>query len=436
MQKKQSPNYISILLIAGLMLAACQPLPAASTTAEAYPPPDSAATEAAKPATEIPPYPGPIEITATPTPPAPLPQCNYQASSETLAYLDAIPVGDFRFSEPQVVYTSQSPTDVAQWVIPSEQLLIQTYDPEQLSVGILDIRKDTVTPLLKMSYETYAPGKLARWMSSVNEALLITQSKDYQFFDFNLIANPDSNNALLQNVPYKSIYMLNPETEELLVFPRSEALEFSDAFAVSPVDKSVSGFELSASAEHALTLYSGTPPVWQPKGNLVAFYSWEGVWLIDTETGVLCDTGVSRYEIFKYQPWFGSIAWSDDGRFLVTSDLTVLDVWTGQANQLSLIDGLQGGDVNISWYPNSYNLMVSLQGVRGYGEFYIIDVINDKSLAVLTDHQNLFINSNLRIKARPWSPDGQQLALYCPILDERNYAMAEQTCTITVGVEK
>lgn len=434
MQKKQSPNYISILLIVGLMLAACQPLPLASNTTDAYPPPDSAATEAAKPATEIPPYPGPIEITATPTLPAPLPQCKYQAPSETLVSLEAISVENFRFGEPQIVYTSQSPTDVAQWVVPSEQLLIQTYDPEQLSVGILDISKDTVTPLLKMSYEASAPGKLARWMSSVNEALLITQSKDYQFLDFNLVANADSNNVLLQNVPYKSIYMLNPETEELLVFPRSEALEFSDAFAISPVDKSVSGFELSASAEHALTLYSGTPPVWQPKGNLVAFYSWEGVWLMDTETGVLCDTGVSRYELFKYQPWFGSIAWSDDGRFILTSDIKVLDVQVGQVYQFKLVEELRGGGINVAWFPNSYNFLISIETPSP--EFYLGNALTQETNRILKEYDNLFVNASKRTKAKPWSPDGQSLALYCPIMDERKVALSEHLCVVSVEIAK
>jgi hypothetical protein len=183
------------------------------------------------------------------------------------------------------------------------------------------------------------------------------------------------------------------------------------------------------------------PPVaykmaWRPASEQILLFS-NGdaggyTFLLDASSGEICEVDLGGWAVMA--------RWSPDGRYLAVirtrgtlpvdfSDLAVLDMFSGKLHAMSITPAEIVGRhfVNdVAWEADSVNLLAIGQVLENPGiptsddyilnsGLYVVDFLSGQSLQVLQKHK---LGSGLGAPNLVLSPDGAQLIVQCPTLQE------------------
>jgi hypothetical protein len=184
-------------------------------------------------------------------------------------------------------------------------------------------------------------------------------------------------------------------------------------------------------------------PLWSPNGAQLAVAVYPFLFLVEPGPNRVCEVplgsvgGVPRSTI--------NSSWSPNGRYLAmittatlpgelvrSTSLVVLDVLTGAQHQIALPSNL-GNLTDISWGPNSRHLLVLIQAARQQErsdhKLFLVDAVTGDVRAMLP--KRAFGGGSNWGEQMTWSPNGQTIALKCPVRFEPEREIKEdRVCLI------
>lgn len=397
-----------------------------------------------------PPYPPPATPTppgppATPTvAPTPVPRCTFAA--RPVPAEPGPPLNAYHFSEPQVVLTHTSAIGIAGWLPDGQRLLITRRIPGQ--------------PREYVEMFNVQTGELQRYGERRNfdaKPIWLTAERAVAFVD----VSPDKGKVLHisrgEGTPVEEAvtelaapYLAASPDGQRVVFFTKAAQNQPEAFDIARAQRQTFPFTLPLTPWQelpALGQQVGPEPyqaAWHPGGNQIAFYNDTGFYLADLGTGQICEVDLGPHVDGKR--WTFQMQWSPNGRYLAAlttvgdpavrfSDLTLIDTKTGERRHLDL--GLQYLYA-IVWAPNSHDLLVVAQkgtaesGLGLHG-LYVVSAATGDAREILADHQ--FIVTGAWGVA--WSPNGQAIALACPVVAPEKPLITEgRLCIVSVEVTR
>lgn len=448
MLNKQSPISISILLIVGLMLAACQPLPSASTTTDAYPPPDAAATEEAKPAPEVSPYPGPGDPTVTPMPTLrpPLPACEYQASLESSS-LSPVTLDSFVFGKPSVALSGKTGLLVINWLSETNDLLFARELRERVGESIESLNLDTgeILKYGEKSGDSTSFNPKPIWSIKDQNVLFAEISPALEISLVRGISGEAGAEQLTNSLgsPYLAI---SPIDNSIIVASKSDGGKLI-SFDTQEKKEGYSIFDFSGFAESPDKLVIPINSIsWQPRGNLVTISGRFGLLLGNTVNGSLCRVNLNQKSIGDY--WALNAVWSPSGNYVAFLEtigdpivpyihVALLNIATGDIRSIDL--GLQS-IYSLVWSPISdYFIAVGSRDMQTLAtenklnqqEMYLVDAETGKYKRVL-DGEPLHFTG---IWGIAWKPDGKSVAYSCPQVDASSLVIEGRICVVSVEIK-
>ena len=184
-------------------------------------------------------------------------------------------------------------------------------------------------------------------------------------------------------------------------------------------------------------------PRWSPNGAQLAVAVYPFLFLVEPGPQRVCEVslgsvaGVPRSTV--------NSSWSPNGRYLAmittatlpgelvrSTSLGVLDVLTGEQRQIVLPSNL-GNIADISWGPNSRHLLALIQAARQQErsdhKLFLVDAVTGDVRAMLP--KRAFGGGSNWGEQMTWSPNGQTIALKCPVRFEPEREIKEdRVCLI------
>jgi len=397
-----------------------------------------------------PPYPPPATPTlpgppATPTvAPTPVPRCTFAA--RPVPAEPAPPLEAYQFSEPRVVLTHTSAIGIAGWLPDGQRLLITRRIPGQPREYVETFNVQTGE--LQRYGERHSFDAKPVWLRAEQAAAFADVS-------------PDKGKVLRisrgEGIPVEEAatelaapYLAASPDGQRVVFFTKAAQTRPEALDVAQAQRQLLSFTLPWPSWRDLPVLGqqvGPEPyraAWHPDGNRVAFYNDTGFYLADLVTGQICEVDLGPH--LDGKRWTFHVQWSPNGRYLAAlttvgdpavgfSDLTLIDTNTGERRHLDL--GLQYLYA-ATWAPNSRDLLVVAQkgttesGLGLHG-LYVVTAATGDAREILAGHQFIVTGA----WGVEWSPNGQTIALACPLVAPEKPLITEgRLCIISVEVRQ
>jgi dipeptidyl aminopeptidase/acylaminoacyl peptidase len=380
--------------------------------------------------------PSPSPLPPQPTQPPPPPLCQFK--SDIALETQAASVANYSFSEPRIVRESSQNIEIVEWLPDNQQVLItqeefplqniELFEPETKEVQTLATRRIVHTPpvwLPTLNAVLYTEMNI---IDATKQPVLFTRQlwvsqKDTrevhkisdEISSFNISADPKSDRFTYQGT--KQLFTHSPKSDS------------TQMVAIDPL-------QWTSPAEPGQDR-SFDPPynlAWRPGSAQIAFYSEKGLFLVDADTGEVCDVNLDG--------WTHIARWSPDGRYLAMvwsfgdllhnpSELVVLDMETGKTYSYRVIPDTigEGYVTDIVWAPDNRHLVtigkyypdISVgKTTRG---LFLVDIIQGSSNSIESTIQLGGGEWGTNIA---WSPDGSKLIIACPTEE------VERLCLIDV----
>lgn len=443
------PEWILLALLFTALLAGCGPemTPAAVNTQVA---PE---VKSLPPITSAPAFQSPLPTPTSPSkpgrPPNAPPLCEFPGGaspdSSAPSGLDA-----FVFAEPQVVLTSTIGIEIAEWLPDNQRLLIV----RGASIETFDVVTGSRQQYAQLRS---APGWPPFWLSE-SEAVAY---RDWEFIDkergqvrWDLWVSTGSSVQAQRAVQglFESDISIAPSGSLLRFSLTPQQLPSLPDTARQFFHEMVISIDLSdlLYPKYGIPIPEGYRPrefqvARRPDGSQFALYANPYLYLVDVNTQFTCEVDLGRGR--EGLPRFPLAAqWSLDGRYLAMittaqfpgdlvrfSEVTVLDTVTGGQKQLPL----EGDAQEIDWAPDSRHLLVlsmlDKSQWRPVQKLFVADTWTDKSREVLPEH--IFGGGTGFNLQMAWSPDGQKVAVKCPLWPEGQAIIEDRICLITVEIQ-
>ncbi len=400
-------------------------------------------TQPPYPPTRTPPSPSPATPTVVPTP---IPRCAFTDRSTSDSSI--IVSKSYQFSEPRVVLAHQSAIGIAEWLPDGQRLLITRLIPGQ-SREYIEIFDPRTGELQRYGERHSLPGKPV-WLESHQAIAFADVGPDKQ-----VVLRISRGERKSLEIPISglasSFLDASPNGDQVVFFSkgapdRPEILDLAlEQRQTLPALQWVTQQDLSSLGQH----YGPEPyhAVWSPSGNEIVFYNDTGVYLTNLASGKICevDLDLKKSEREYSKRWALYMQWSPNGRYLgaLTTagdrpvpfvDLTLVDTYTGKLQALS--PSLNAEYVyDFAWAPSSRQVIALVQDDISQGrpiqKLYLVDVQSGTSQPI-APHSD-FGGGAIEGWQLAWSPDGQTLAVKCPVWIETEPSILEdRICTISV----
>ena len=451
------------VLLAGIVMWQTQSRPVASTPLAALAPARQAAGDGAPAqdaATPSPaaadfmsPLPMPSPVSARP-PDAP-PFCTFggEAPAETAPAPSIL--DKFVFSEPTVVLTDEVGSDILGWLPGSNQLFIVRYHPDR-PLRVIETWDAVTSKIRRLATQTFLGGR-PFWVDAAGVVayreteILDKQSGQYRA---NLwVSTPESDEVtqVVQDLRQWNVSIgeggdivrFSPTPDALAPLP--EAIQRAFIETVIPADLSTLLY-----SKYAWEVPEGHRPkefsvVRSPNGRLFALYANPYLYLYDTSLQSICEVTLGESPLrFPLM-----VQWSPDGQILAmitantppgalvrSPQIILLNVITGEQKQ----PRVEGDPVGISWGPDSRHLLImsrlDKEQWRPIDKLFLMDAWLDKTRLLFPD-QIWGGGSRFEVSDVAWSPNGQEVAIKCPRLDEKEGIMIEdRICLSSVKTDR
>ncbi|MBN2549836.1 MAG: hypothetical protein JXB15_11800 [Anaerolineales bacterium] len=386
-----------------------------------YPPPDTQATDVSAPAKEQP-YPSPVDgIVATEPSASGVPQCGpiivTTSSSEK-----ASPLESYKLSEPKVVLESDTSISIAEWLDNNNEILISHAIPgsQRETIELFSISNGSLQSIGERNYNSSMPiwFKEEQGIGVAYSEYISDQRYKIMVYDRN--GGWEQKLSFIASRPYIAAH---PNVGEFTFYSGDQSqqirtIEMTGQEIVFVVND-------DSSDQTSNNYYQPKQLSWNPTGTYLAIYDHQGLFLVDSTTGKLCNIDLGfKGEIGQLWPY--DAKWSPDGRFLailVTNgerplsfiDLAIVDVTSGKINHIaSEYNSERHYFTEIAWGANSrvlatYAFVGKYQSANVYGLIFY-DVATGQSKRMLPEVN--FHSGDFGVNLA-WSPNGKFIALSC-----------------------
>ncbi|PKO22187.1 MAG: hypothetical protein CVU38_10815 [Chloroflexi bacterium HGW-Chloroflexi-1] len=354
----------------------------------------------------------------------------------------------YEFSEPRVVLTNTAGIDIAGWLPDGNRLLITRSYPKSYRERIetLDIRSGEVQVYAERDHHNGKPV----WLSAI------------QGVAYSTIPG--------QQVELR-INRLHPSETEIIVISEGNNIALGFSLAVEPggrhlmylVDRSGGRPQIWDSVGRAtqaaffdVTEWREFPypdsaknalPRWSPNGAQLAVFAYPTLFLVEPGPNRVCEvnlgskSGVPRFALDSH--------WSPNARYLAMiatarlpgelvrfTDLVVMDIHTGASRQIQLA-AKQVYITDLSWDSSSRYLIALAQveviQERPVERLFLVDTVIGNVRPMLPERA--FGGGSIEGEQMAWSPNGQIIALKCPVWLETEPTITEdRVCLISAKV--
>jgi WD40 repeat protein len=366
-----------------------------------------------------------------------------------------VSIADYTVSPPTVVFTDAREINVYGWLPDSERLIIGRWDPNR-KAATLDTLK--ISPRLIQTYaeRASAGGDRPIWLPDL-QAMVYTdfdlpqKPSSLPGIDLWLSrGNPNETQLLVEHVSMNS---LNVDGTGQLVYlfsqKNTEAVDLSvktvnaASFAVRDVPLPAALSKASASTDESM------PEVEKPwellhrptTSQTLLLYKNQPPVIFDFNSGQICQIELTSY--------VSEALWSPDGRFLamrtqnapasftVPDALIILDTSTNQHYEVDLGPSVYG----MTWSPNSRHLAALVQKRDAlpqhqvHQDLFLVDAVSREVRHLFPDYD--FRGGAIQHYQMAWSPNGETLAVTCPIWPSSSTVIAEfQLCLLQLNLPK
>ncbi|MFZ0544211.1 MAG: hypothetical protein WAM60_02150 [Candidatus Promineifilaceae bacterium] len=435
---KQYPSIWLLLLLAVIFFSACGSPNAepdiepdidvngvVPQVQEPYPPPEEQAQAA---------YPGPSldapAVRPTPLPtPIPPPLCDIEPPVEiAMSYEEALSDSPV-FSEPAIVATNGAGFSIAEWLPDNQRLLVAQGDGAFGTISTLDVTTGEVVEYAQRRDISNFPV----WLEEAQGIMFVeatTEGWDLRFSDGQIetILTSELASTWLAKDPLNEqvTAVFSSEPGALMTIDPTGHTEFVTA---KQLDEETKRVPLSSGDGYHLA--------WSPNGAWLVQYKGEELYLINTQTQMICSVDLGDYGEAGIGR-IGRAKWSSNSQYLAmtfsgaapASQLAILDIALGEISTMQLTPEENiwppSSPTDFTWSPDDKFLIAKVSigkqdGISQYGLF-LVDIHNNNSFRLFPDYTFLGIGQSLT-----WSPDGSMIAFRCPTTE------AGHVCIINVS---
>ncbi len=388
-----------------------------------YPPPEEQAQAA---------YPGPsfnatpVRPTLLPTP-IPPPLCDIKPPVEiAMSYEEALP--DFPvFSEPTIVATNGVGFSIAEWLPDNQRLLVAQGDGAFGPIFTLDV---TTGEMVEYAQRRDLSGRSMVWLDEAQGVMFVeatAEGWELRFSDgqtTTTLANELASISLEKDPLSDQVGMLfSSEPGALMTIDPTGNTEFVTAKQLAEETKRV-----------PLSSGDGYHLAWSPDGIWLAQYKGEDLYLINTQTQMICTVDLGDYG----EAGRGSVSyvqWSPDGHVLSmavkrqnpTPELNILDIDSMDLSILSVpLDTERWPPESIgalAWSPTDQTIFLQIGRYdtelgRIMAQWLLVDIHAHQYMDILPDYKFLPGVGNI-----VWSLDGSKVAYSCPTTQDGNICL-------------
>ena len=348
------------------------------------------------------------------------------------------------FSEPSVVLTHTSGIGIIGWLPDGQRLLITRDIPgtNRQAIETLNIR---TAEIQVYGQREGANGKPV-WLSGLGGVAYSTLAGQHHELWLSW-GDPARAERIASRVEGLSL-IADPTGQRLLYFPslvsgQPRLLDVASRVEQAmPLNVAQWQYPKYPKLVQSMLTPSAFRIAWHPDGSQLAFYTQPWTFLFDMRTNEVCEIDLGQSEPENMPIWALEAKWSPNGRYLALittgtfpgqasgtgaailyTDLTILDMRTGNLRTLQPAPDINGGEhyvTDMSWAPDSHYLAVlgvvriTETGSEKEGIF-IVDVTRGEFQRVLSEHD--FGGGSWGWQLA-WDPSGSQLAVNCPTPEE------------------
>lgn len=384
------------------------------------------------------------------------PFCTFTDKTESETAITQSMLESFAFSKPTIVLTNTAGIDIAEWLPNNQQLLIARSHPDMLeqSIETLDIQ----TSSLQLYAFQKNAGRRPSWSTRAQSVIysdwaFIDQKQGAVRWDLWISSgSPESAVKTVEGLTAMSVIGVDPagtliraaaSEESLLQLPDIASRYFQEiVIRFSPATLLYPKYNFDVPSAHRPLMFSASK---QPNdGALVALYADPYLYLLDEQTGAICEVDLGR--VGELPRWPYIVQWSSDGRRLAMittanapgslvsfNEVFVLDVETGKLQQLPA----QGYVQEIEWAADSRHILMQVlldpSTIPPVQRLFLLDTVSGDQRKVLPDFPvGGGTGTNLQMA---WSPDGARIAVKCPLWPTGMGIIEDRICMIAVEVK-
>ncbi len=421
------------------------PTPTVQPTQPPAPPPS---------ATALPPRPSPSPTARQPGPP-PLPT---QAAGRVP--FCTFPGGEppekggpgldkYDFSEPRVVLTNTAGLAIADWLPDNNRLLITRSYPQsnRERIETLDIRDGKIQLYAERDQHSGKPV----WLSAIQGVAYSAAPPNARGGQFALLISrvqpPETETVVTSEGNGTALGVslaVEPGGRRLLYLVDRAGGRLQSWDTVARINQATA-FDI---AEWGSPLAPGEQyiahPFWSSNGARFAIFTYSTLFLVEPGPNRVCEVPVQGWILGLYSQW------SPNSRYLaiITSDeqpdplvhstaLLVLDGLTGEQRKLTF-QANQASITDVSWGPDSRHLVVFVRtpGIhredRPTEKLLLMDVVTGDMRQMLPERT---FGGGRDGERMTWSPNGQHLAVKCPMIPDSEPSLAEdRVCLISTEI--
>jgi len=388
-------------------------------------------------------------------PPEAPPFCTFAGKTASETVVTESVLDDFVFSEPTIVLTDEVGSDILGWLPNSNQLFIVRYHPDQ-PLRVIETWDTATGELRQLATQTFLGGR-PFWVDSSGVVayreteILNPQTGEYRT---NLWVSAPGSDAVTETLQDLRAWNFS-------ISDRGEIIRFAQTTdRLEPLPETMRGAfqEIVIPADLATLLYDKYP--WEvsdgyrpkefsgahsPDGRLLALYADPYLYLYDIAAQSICEVRIGK-DAFRYPL---QVQWSPDGQTLamLTTDtpsgslvespkVILLNVATGEQKQLQI----EGDPVGISWGTDNRHLLVmsrlDSKQWPPIDKLFLVDTWSGAT-RLLFPGQIWGGGSRFDVSDVAWSPNGQEIAMKCPNLDEKEGILVEdRICLIATKTDR
>jgi hypothetical protein len=326
-----------------------------------------------------------------------------------------LPLDAFTFSEPQVVLTSTTQMVLLQWISETRSLLLHNH-PDLTSPQAMIETFSPQTGKWKRYVEGQLGGASPVWVSREQGIIFTESSPDGSYVlrfshgieqaIIDLAVDVPSRGMIVDFTRHQVLFLIKTHEQQLQIAsvpydtPSLTATTFDDV-----------NINLQGRSGMALS----------PDGMQIAIYGHEGFYLQDRATGQICELDLGQVGPDKRLGFWPQ--WSDGGKYLalITTygtregemlrmmDLTVVDMTTGQQQQIDF-----GGRCayHIYWLPDTRVFLVTVNDANepnsGFKNLYLVDAVTFDVKNILPDYK--FLANRLGVH---WTTNDKAIFVSC-----------------------
>jgi Tol biopolymer transport system component len=355
----------------------------------------------------------------------------------------------YEFSEPRVVLTNTASIAIADWLPDNSRLLITRSSPQsnRERIETLDIRDGKIQPYAERDQHSGKPV----WLSAIQGVAYSAAPPNGRGGQFALFVSrvqpPETETVVTSEGSGTALGVslaVEPGGRRLLYLADRTGGRLQSWDTVARTNQATA-FDIS---EWGPPLTPGEQyiahPSWSPNGTRIAIFAYSTLFLVEPGPNRVCEVPVQGWVLGLYSQW------SPNSRYLaiITSDeqpdplvhstaLLVLDVLTGEQRKLTVQAG-QASITDISWGPDSRHLVafVRIPGIRREDrpteKLLLMDVVTGDMRQMSPERT---FGGGRDGERMAWSPNGQHLALKCPIILNLEPILAEdRVCLISTEI--